>query len=231
MRFWHDCSFFAKYSETATCQMEEIDVHILVVDDHSLVLKALKDILKADFPNAVIADANSGTAALELLAKTHFDVVILDIGLPDVSGLDMISQIKSLCPGMRIIVNTMHEELWFVKQLLNSDVDAILFKSLDSSAIVDAVVNVLAGNKYYCDEVARMNDSGILTEDNVTPRELDVLKLISEGLSNNEISTALCISVNTVDTHRRHLMEKLNAKNAADLVMTGVSMGLIPINR
>lgn len=231
MRFWHDCSFFAKYSETATCQMEEIDAHILVVDDHSLVLKALKDILKADFPNAVISDANSGTAALELLAKTHFDVVILDIGLPDVSGLDMISQIKSLCPGMRIIVNTMHEELWFVKQLLNSDVDAILFKSLDSSAIVDAVVNVLAGNKYYCDEVARMNDSGILTEDNVTPRELDVLKLISEGLSNNEISTALCISVNTVDTHRRHLMEKLNAKNAADLVMTGVSMGLIPINR
>lgn len=231
MLFWHDCSFFAKYSETATCQMEEIDAHILVVDDHSLVLKALKDILKADFPNAVIADANSGTAALELLAKTHFDVVILDIGLPDVSGLDMISQIKSLCPGMRIIVNTMHEELWFVKQLLNSDVDAILFKSLDSSAIVDAVVNVLAGNKYYCDEVARMNDSGILTEDNVTPRELDVLKLISEGLSNNEISKALCISVNTVDTHRRHLMEKLNAKNAADLVMTGVSMGLIPINR
>ena len=231
MRFWHDCSFFAKYSETATCQMEEIDAHILVVDDHSLVLKALKDILKADFPNAVISDANSGTAALELLAKTHFDVVILDIGLPDVSGLDMISQIKSLCPGMRIIVNTMHEELWFVKQLLKSDVDAILFKSLDSSAIVDAVVNVLAGNKYYCDEVARMNDSGILTEDNVTPRELDVLKLISEGLSNNEISTALCISVNTVDTHRRHLMEKLNAKNAADLVMTGVSMGLIPINR
>lgn len=231
MRFWHDCSFFAKYSETATCQMEEIDAHILVVDDHSLVLKALKDILKADFPNAVIADANSGTAALELLAKTHFDVVILDIGLPDVSGLDMISQIKSLCPGMRIIVNTMHEELWFVKQLLKSDVDAILFKSLDSSAIVDAVVNVLAGNKYYCDEVAKMNDSGILTEDNVTPRELDVLKLISEGLSNNEISTALCISVNTVDTHRRHLMEKLNAKNAADLVMTGVSMGLIPINR
>lgn len=231
MLFWHDCSFFAKYSETATCQMEEIDAHILVVDDHSLVLKALKDILKADFPNAVIADANSGTAALELLAKTHFDVVILDIGLPDVSGLDMISQIKSLCPGMRIIVNTMHEELWFVKQLLNSDVDAILFKSLDSSAIVDAVVNVLDGNKYYCDEVARMNDSGILTEDNVTPRELDVLKLISEGLSNNEISKALCISVNTVDTHRRHLMEKLNAKNAADLVMTGVSMGLIPINR
>lgn len=231
MRFWHDCSFFAKYSETATCQMEEIDAHILVVDDHSLVLKALKDILKADFPNAVISDANSGTVALELLAKTHFDVVILDIGLPDVSGLDMISQIKSLCPGMRIIVNTMHEELWFVKQLLKSDVDAILFKSLDSSAIVDAVVNVLAGNKYYCDEVARMNDSGILTEDNVTPRELDVLKLISEGLSNNEISTALCISVNTVDTHRRHLMEKLNAKNAADLVMTGVSMGLIPINR
>ena len=93
MRFWHDCSFFAKYSETATCQMEEIDAHILVVDDHSLVLKALKDILKADFPNAVIADANSGTAALELLAKTHFDVVILDIGLPDVSGLDMISQL------------------------------------------------------------------------------------------------------------------------------------------
>ena len=235
MRFWHDCSFFAKYSETATCQMEEIDAHILVVDDHSLVLKALKDILKADFPNAVIADANSGTAALELLAKTHFDVVILDIGLPDVSGLDMISQLKSLCPGLRIIVNTMHEEVWFIKDLLQCNVSGILFKSVNSNRIAEAIRKVLEGQTYYCPYAervrARMKRSDGGRREELTVRELDVLKRISEGKNTQEIARELCVSVNTVDTHRRHLLEKLEARNVADLIMTAVSRGIIPIRK
>lgn len=211
--------------------MKEIVKHILLVDDHPLLLKALKMILAAEFPSASFYEANTGNAALELIATKPVDAVILDISLPDISGLDIISRIKRTCPRIHIIVNTMHEEIWYVRQLLNSDVDGILFKSLDSSVIADAVRKVLSGEKFYCDEAARLCGSPEPADDNVTPRELDVLKLISEGMSNVEISRELSISVNTVDTHRRHLMEKLNAKNAADLVMTGISRGLIPINR
>lgn len=211
--------------------MEETDMHILVVDDHSLVLKALKDILISDFPKAVVCEAISGTDAIELSSRYRFDTIILDLGLPDVSGLDIISDLRRYNPAAHIIINTMHDEIWLVKQLLAQDVDGILFKSVDSSLVAEAVRKVMTGEKFYCEGVEHMMSSCMQSSDNVTPRELDVLNLISKGMSNSEISKTLCISVNTVDTHRRHLMEKLNAKNAADLVMTGISKGLIPVRR
>lgn len=211
--------------------MEKTGMHILVVDDHSLVRKALKDILISDFPQAVVCEAVSGTDAIDQVSRKRFDAIILDLGLPDISGLDVISDIRRYDPSVHIIVNTMHDEIWLVKQLLELDVDGILFKSVDSSLVSAAVAKVSAGDKYYCEGVERMLSEGLQSSDNVTPRELDVLNLISKGMSNSEISKTLCISVNTVDTHRRHLMEKLNAKNAADLVMTGISKGLIPVRR
>lgn len=206
-------------------------MHILVVDDHSLVLKAIKDILISDFPQAVVCEATSGADAIGSVSMQRFDAIILDLGLPDVSGLDIISDLRRYNPSAHIVINTMHDEIWLVRQLIELDVDGILFKSADASLVAAAVRKVTAGEKFYCEDVERMLSGNMQPTDNVTPRELDVLNLISKGMSNSEISKALCISVNTVDTHRRHLMEKLNAKNAADLVMTGISKGLIPVRR
>ena len=138
-------------------------------------------------------------------------------------------------PGARIIINTMHEEIWFIKNLIQCDVDGILFKSVDSARISEAIRRVLEGGTYYCPYAervrAQMKHSDEHKREELTLRELDVLKRISEGKSTQEIAQELCLSTNTVDTHRRHLLEKLDARNVADLVMTAISRGIIPIRK
>lgn len=211
------------------------NTHILIVDDHDLVLKGLKHVIESSFPSAgQVSTAVSGNMALTLAGLQNFDLVILDIELQDMSGFDLIPLLREKCRDVKIIVNTMHDDVWFVKRLLKSDVEGILFKSLDSSQMVDAIMCVLKGERYYC-RYAREIKSLIRRSDEntdcVTSRELDVLKLISEGKVTSEIARELCVSSNTVDTHRRHLMEKLNVRNAAELVMTAISKGLISVRK
>ena len=119
--------------------------------------------------------------------------------------------------------------------LIQSAVDGILFKSIDSTKIAEAIRRVLDGGTYYCPYAehvrAQMRRSDEGRREELTLRELDVLKRISEGKNTQEIAQELCVSTNTVDTHRRHLMDKLDARNVADLIMTAISKGIIPIRK
>ena len=212
------------------------DTRILLVDDHDLVLQGLKRIVECSLPEIThICTASTGQEVLRLIASCDFDLFLLDIELPDMSGLDLIASIRQKIPEARIIVNTMHEEIWFVKDLLQSNVSGILFKSVNSNRIAEAIRRVLEGQTYFCpyaEQVrAQMRRSDERRREELTLRELDVLKRISEGKNTQEIARELCVSVNTVDTHRRHLLEKLGARNVADLIMTAISRGIIPIRK
>lgn len=216
--------------------MEGKDICVLLVDDHDLVLQGLKRIVECSLPEiTTLCTAASGMEAQSLISSRRFDLFLLDLELPDISGLDLIAYIRARDPRARIIVNTMHEEIWFVKHLVQHNVQGILFKSMDSAKITEAVRRVLDGENYYCPHAEqvrmqiRRSDEGRREE--ITPRELDVLKRISEGKNTQEIAEDLCLSPNTVDTHRRHLMEKLEARNVADLIMTAIAKGIIPIRR
>lgn len=216
--------------------MKEKEIRILLVDDHDLVLQGLKRIVECSLPEIkTVCTASSGREALLLIASQCFNLFLLDMELPDLSGLEIISRIREKDPQARIIVNTMHEEIWFIKNLIQCDVDSILFKSVDSNKIVEAIRCVLDGGTYYCTHAEqvrnqmRRSDEGRREE--LTQRELDVLKCISEGKNTQEIAQDLCVSTNTVDTHRRHLLDKLDAKNVADLIMTAISRGIIPIRK
>lgn len=216
--------------------MKEKDIRILLVDDHDLVLQGLKRIVECSLPEIkTVCTASSGREALLLIASQCFNLFLLDMELPDLSGLEIISRIREKDPQARIIVNTMHEEIWFIRNLIQCDVDSILFKSVDSNKIVEAIRCVLDGGTYYCTYAGqvrnqmRRSDEGRREE--LTQRELDVLKCISEGKNTQEIAQDLCVSTNTVDTHRRHLLDKLDAKNVADLIMTAISRGIIPIRK
>lgn len=216
--------------------MEDRDIRILLVDDHDLVLHGLKHIIESGLPDVKkICTASSGHEAMTLISSQQFHLCILDLELPDMSGLELIASIRDRSPETRVIVNTMHEELWMVKNLIQAEVDGILFKSVDSVHITKAIRQVLDGVSYYCpyaDHVrAQMKHSGEWKHGDLTQRELDVLKLISEGQSTQEIAQKLCLSTNTVDTHRRHLLEKMGARNVADLIMTAISRGIIPIRK
>lgn len=216
--------------------MKEKDIRILLVDDHDLVLQGLKRIVESSLSEIkTVCTASSGQEALLLIASQRFNLFLLDIELPDMSGLDVISHIREKDPQARIIVNTVHEEVWFIKDLIEHDVNGILFKSIDSGKIVEAIRRVLDGKTYYCPYAehvrAQIRRSEEGRKEELTLRELDVLKLISEGKNTQEIAQELCVSTNTVDTHRRHLMEKLDARNVADLMMTAISRGIIPIRK
>ena len=216
--------------------MKEKDIRILLVDDHDLVLQGLKRIVECSLPEIkTVCTASSGQEALQFITSQRFNLFVLDIELPDLSGLDVISCIREKDPQARIIVNTVHEEIWFIKNLVQCNVDGILFKSIDSTKIAEAIRRVLDGETYYCPYAehvrAQMQRSDEGRREELTLRELDVLKRISEGKNTQEIASELCVSTNTVDTHRRHLLEKLNAKNVADLIMTAISKGIIPIRK
>lgn len=216
--------------------MKGKDIRILLVDDHDLVLQGLKRIIECSLPEIKnVCTASSGQEALLLIASQRFDLFVLDMELPDISGLDIISSIRKKDAEARIIVNTMHEEIWFIKDLIQCDINGILFKSIGSTKIAEAIRRVLDGEIYYCtlaEQVrAQMRRSDDGRREELTLRELDVLKRISEGKNTQEIAQELCVSTNTVDTHRRHLMEKLDARNVADLIMTAISKGIIPIRK
>lgn len=216
--------------------MKERDIRILLVDDHDLVLQGLKRIVECSLPEIKnVCTASSGQEALLLIASQRFNLFVLDMELPDISGMDIIVRIREKDPQARIIVNTMHEEIWFIKNLIQCSVDGILFKSIDSTKIAEAIRRVLDGETYYCPYVehvrAQMKRSDEGRREELTLRELDVLKRISEGKNTQEIAQELCVSTNTVDTHRRHLMDKLDARNVADLIMTAISKGIIPIRK
>lgn len=216
--------------------MKEKDICILLVDDHDLVLQGLKRIVECSLPEIKnVCTASSGKEALLLLASRRFDLFVLDMELPDMSGFDIIAHLREKDAQARIIVNTMHEEIWFIKNLIECGVNSILFKSIDSTKMAEAIRRVLDGDTYYCPYAEhiriQMKRSDDKPREALTSRELDVLKCISEGKNTQEIAHELCVSGNTVDTHRRHLMEKLDARNVADLIMMAISKGIIPIRK
>lgn len=192
---------------------------ILLVDDHDLVLKGMTAVLREHFREAELLPAADGRQAVEVAVNYDIDLAILDLELPDMSGFDLIERLRGISPGIKIVVNTVHEEIWAMNRLRQCAVDGTVFKSVDSSALVQTVRNVLEGLPSPC----RGN-----TESCVSSKELEVLQLIADGLDSQGIAQRLFISVNTVESHRSHLMRKLRASNATDMVMKAVSLGLIP---
>lgn len=195
-------------------------VHILIVDDHDLVLKGMQAVLQKSFPKALVTASRNGAQARDTVLHDVVDLAVLDLELPDISGFDLIDFIHRTSPGTGIVVNTVHEEIWLLRKLRNYAVDGLVFKSVDSSALVRTVKCVIDGERI--GEVVPECGSPL------TEKELEVLRLIASGNDSQEIAEKLFISVNTVESHRRHIMRKLEASNVADMVMRAVSAGLIP---
>ena len=206
---------------------------ILVVDDHSLILEGICRIV-SKLPDVSVANAvTSGTEALSLISKRDYDLYILDISIPDVSGFDLIRQIRELNEQARIVVNTMHEEVWIVNRLVQSGVNAVILKSASSTDLVNAIRSVLQGETYTCRRFSaicqqlRRSSAGLQPRDVPTPREHEVLQAVAQGLSTREIAEKLNISDNTVETFRRRLISKFEAKNAIDMVVKAMAQGWI----
>lgn len=159
----------------------------------------------------------------------------LDIELPDLSGFDLIGHLRSRDPQARIIVNTMHEEIWNIHRLMDCGVNAIILKSANAEELRWAVEAVLGGETYFCRRFRRISErtgrTGTELADcsALTQRELDVLRAIAKGYNTGEIAGLLFLSENTIETHRKKLMLKLGARNMAELVVKAISLGIVTV--
>lgn len=209
---------------------------IIIADDHSLVLEGLKKVI-LNIPGLKNIDTvRNGTELLEQLERHRYNIYLIDLELPDMDGFKLIKHIKEKDSGAKIIVSTMHEEIWIVNKLKNTDIHAVVFKSSASEHICEAIETVLEGNRYYCPRYMKLykeRDKAANTTDTLevtpTPRELDILKDIAKGMSTHEISEHLFISENTVEWHRKNLMLKFGAKNSIDLVIKALAKGFLSI--
>jgi DNA-binding NarL/FixJ family response regulator len=207
-------------------------VRILIADDHEVFRRGLIAVL-ADVPGwEVVAQASNGRQAVELAEQLAPDVVIVDLSMPELNGLDAVRQILAARPGTRVLMVTAHESEQVIREVLDAGAVGYLLKSDASRILVTAVEALLENRPFFTSKIARLvlegylrtgtgesggtarGDSGI----SLTPRERNIVQLLAEGRSNKEVARALQISVKTVETHRSNIMRKLGLGSLADLV-------------
>lgn len=209
---------------------------VLLVDDHALILQGIKFIVDSMPEIGEVCTASSAAEAITLIKNKSFCVCLLDIELPDLSGFELLEIIRDKCPDSRIIVNTMHEETWIVKKLLQIGVDGVILKSADTDEIKKALESVLKGEKYFCNEFNRIkkrlryNIERPDYQSLLTNREMDVLKAISSGMQTKEIAEKLHVSVNTIETHRKSLFLKFEVRNVVELLLKAINNGIIHLD-
>lgn len=210
---------------------------IVLADDHALIRQGLKKIIEEDSSLQVIGEVGDGLELLQLLRELTPDLVVLDISMPNLRGIEAIAEAKKICPRVRILILTMHKNEQYFHCAMSAGADGYMLKDDSDSELLTAIATVLAGEVYissYFSEV--LNEETIISYKNkewrppseaLTTRERQVLKLVAEGETSRDIATKLSISIRTVEHHRANLMKKLNLKNAADLIRYAISKGYV----
>ena len=203
---------------------------IILADDHAMFREGIRKIIERIEDVPITGEANDGLELLELLKKSSPNLVILDISMPNLRGLEAIREIKKTYPQVKILVLTMHKKKEFLRQALRDGADGFLLKEDAGSELIRAVQTVRNGGKYLSPLLSSVLTSLAVEEEKtevLTMREREVLKLLAEGKRTKEIAAALYISPHTVRRHRSNIMEKLNIKNLADLVKYAISQSYI----
>jgi len=206
-------------------------VKVFIIDDHPMVVAGLNSLL-GRMENIEVAGAVSNAFdAIPFLKKNQIDVILLDINLPDISGIDLCKKINNQFPGIKILGISTFSERSYISRMIENGASGYLIKSASAEEIAEAIDTVLKGKIYLSvsmEHIAR--PLSIIPPDNLpalTKREKEILQLISEGLTNNQIAEKLFISPLTVDSHRKNLLTKLNVNNTASLIKLAVQNGLI----
>lgn len=204
---------------------------IIIVDDHRLFRSGLKYILEATDKYQVLAEASNGFELLELLGHMKPQLLIMDINMPKMNGIEATRLAMMKYPDLRIIIISMYGETAYYNTLLELGIKGFLLKNADNEEFFLAVSKVLAGETYFAQELLLniIRDGSNKNTVKLSQREKEILGLISQGLSNQEISSVLNISQRTVERHRTHLLEKTGAKNSILLIIYALKNNLISI--
>ena len=205
-------------------------IKVLLVDDHQIIIDGLKSLLNNSDEISIAAEANNGREALRILDILEIDVVLMDIDMPVMNGIDALKEIGKQSFGVKVIILSMHNEAGMIKSLIEIGAKGYLLKSCAQSELIEAIRKVASGQSYFSTEVTlsllNPTQSNQPTE-LLTERETEIIKLIAEGFSNKEIGSKLFISHRTVDTHRTNLMKKLDVSNIAGLISYAIRNGIV----
>ncbi len=208
-------------------------IRVLLVDDHQIILDGLNSLLSATEDIRVVHTANNGREAIDTLKVLTVDVVMMDIDMPVMNGLDAAMEIKKTPVAPKIIILSMHHERGMVKNLIEIGVDGYLIKNSGKEETINAIRQVAVGKNVFSPDVTMTlagdtkNGKNENSDIDLTEREIEILKLIVDGFSNKEIGEQLYISHRTVDTHRTNMMKKIGVNNIAGLVSFAIKNGIV----
>jgi DNA-binding NarL/FixJ family response regulator len=213
-------------------------IRVLIADDHTIMRAGLRSLLEKEDQIEVVAEAENGRKAVQLAVENEPDVVVMDVSMPDLNGIEATSQVLESLPKAKVIALSMHTDKRFVMGMLRAGASGYLLKDCASRELASAIVTVASNKKYLSPDIA-----GVVIEDSLyggqqeentvssilSAREREVLQLIAEGWSTKQIASHLYVSVKTIETHRRQIMKKLDLHNIADLTKYAIREGLTSV--
>jgi len=212
-------------------------IQVVIVDDHKLVTDCIGLFLKGAKDIEVVGVAHSGKEALDILKQVAPQVLLLDISMPEMSGIELTEAIKKKYPDMRILILSMHSDYNNISDAIDAGADGYVPKDVSSEELVEAIETVSRGKNYFhstiSDEIVknyankRQKSTNMLPQ--LTKRELEVLQLFAEGFNNSEIADKLFLSVRTIESHKNHILQKTNMKNSVELIKFAIRNKIIEI--
>ena len=213
-------------------------IRVLLADDHTVVRQGLRALLAAEEDIEIVGEAENGRQALQLVKKMLPDVVVMDIAMPVLNGVEATRQITRYVPSVKVLVLSTYSNDEYVEQLTEAGAAGYLVKQTAANDLLKAIREAFKGNAFFSPAIAkRLRDQCRQTyvtgqpvkrrSDYLTTREAEVLQLIAEGRANKQIAAELCISIKTVEKHRQQLMDKLNIHEVAGLTRHAISIGMI----
>jgi DNA-binding NarL/FixJ family response regulator len=208
-------------------------IRAFVVDDHEVVREGIKKLLLLDGDVQWMGDAANGRQAIKFILEHDLDVVLLDITLPDLDGLEVLSRVRQEKPALPVLIFTMHEADALALRYLKAGASGYVTKGSPSQVLLDALRTVVAGEKYLTPEIGKLllrewsNDQGKPLHASLSNREFSVFRLLACGKSVGDIADELCLSIPTISTYRRRILVKLSMKNNAELISYAIRNNLI----
>jgi DNA-binding NarL/FixJ family response regulator len=212
-------------------------IRVLLADDHKLIRAGLRLVVDQQPDLSVVGEADDGRQAVELAKSLKPDVVVMDIGMPNLNGIEAARQIRQIRPDAAVVMLSMHSDEGYVLRALGAGARAYLLKDSATTDLVQAIHAVVEGKSFFSpavskvllqDYMRKLRRSGAEDSyDLLSPREREVLQLVAEGKSNKEVASLLNLSVYTVETHRAKIMQKLNLKGVPELILYAVRKGII----
>lgn len=216
---------------------EQQPIKILIADDHAMFIDGIKSLLRKEENIQVVAEASDGNEALEILSSTDIDMLITDISMPNMSGTELAKKVKEDYPDVKVLVLTMYNDREIINEILISEAEGYILKNTGKQELLKAITRIAEGSTYYSNEVMEIVMENIKDGNNrheqdervkeLTQRELEILQLICEELSTAEIAEKLFISPRTVETHRKHILQKTQVKTIVGLIKFAINNKLV----